>query len=259
MWRRTISANLRMVSSFLSLLERRLSVQLDQESQEYLNFARDGAQRMDRLIVDLLEYSRVGRQSKPQTEVDLAQVIEVVLRTLSVSLEEAGGTVTIEGTMPIVLANGDELVRLLQNLIGNAIAYRDPNRVLTIVVGCRKEAAHWLIWVADNGLASIPSITSGCSACSNGCTVASGIKEPASGWPFAARSLKDLAAPSPSSRRPVPGRIPLYAALGGQVWPGRMDRYLTVTPGPPYENGKFCASVFNREADNSPDMYRIAN
>jgi len=143
---------LRMVSSFLSLLERRLAGTLESECGEFIDFARDGATRMDRMILDLLEYSRVGRLSKALAEVPLAEAMATALMTASVGLEDAGGTVTVKDELPVVWGSEDELTRLLQNLIGNAIKYRSPDRVLAVVVECRDEDDHWLFSVADNGI-----------------------------------------------------------------------------------------------------------
>lgn len=147
---------LRMVSSFLSLLERRLPAKLDAECQDYLNFARDGAQRMDRLIVDLLDYARVGRDSMASAEVSLEKVLETACRTVEESLSQAGGRIFIDRPMPVVWGNEGELLRLFDNLIGNAIKYRDQGRALEIAIDAETRADHWLVKVADNGIGIAP-------------------------------------------------------------------------------------------------------
>ena len=123
---------LRVITSYLTLLERGLGRSLDEESRECIDFARDGAQRMDRLIVDLLEYSRVGRKAKPFRPVPLDEPLRLALLNLEVAVQDAGATVTVGGpdgaALPVVAGDDNELMRLFQNLIGNAVKYRAPGR-----------------------------------------------------------------------------------------------------------------------------------
>lgn len=143
---------LRVVSNYLSLLERTLNESLDEETREFIGFARDGAQRMDRLIVDLLEYSRVGRKAKPFRPVPLAEVVDNALFNLEMAVADAGAEIRVEGSLPTVAGDGAELERLFQNLIGNAVKYRLPDRVPQVVVACRKHGEDWRIDVTDNGI-----------------------------------------------------------------------------------------------------------
>ncbi|WP_194913692.1 PAS domain S-box protein [Azospirillum sp. INR13] len=123
---------LRVITSYLTLLERGLGKSLDEEGRECIDFARDGAQRMDRLIVDLLEYSRVGRKAKPFRPVPLDEPLRLALLNLEVAVQDAGATVTVGGqdgaALPVVAGDDNELMRLFQNLIGNAVKYREPGR-----------------------------------------------------------------------------------------------------------------------------------
>lgn len=123
---------LRVITSYLTLLERGMGKSLDEEARECIDFARDGAQRMDRLIVDLLEYSRVGRKAKPFRPVPLDEPLRLALLNLEVAVQDAGATVTVEGldggALPAVAGDDNELMRLFQNLIGNAVKYREPGR-----------------------------------------------------------------------------------------------------------------------------------
>ncbi|MFP5516633.1 MAG: PAS domain S-box protein [Alphaproteobacteria bacterium] len=123
---------LRVITSYLTLLERGLGTSLDDEGRECIDFARDGAQRMDRLIVDLLEYSRVGRKAKPFRPVPLDEPLRLALLNLEVAVQDAGATVTLGGpdgaALPAVAGDDNELMRLFQNLIGNAVKYRQPGR-----------------------------------------------------------------------------------------------------------------------------------
>ncbi|WP_161958133.1 PAS domain-containing sensor histidine kinase [Azospirillum palustre] len=165
---------LRVITSYLTLLERNLGGSpggsLDEEARECIDFARDGAQRMDRLIVDLLDYSRVGRKAKPFRPVPLDEPLQLALLNLEVAVQDAGAAVSVEwpdeGMLPMVagptVAGDDgELMRLFQNLIGNAVKYRQPGRppVVRISVAPDRQgldqpgkAAVWRIDIRDNGI-----------------------------------------------------------------------------------------------------------
>ena len=117
---------LRMVNSYLSLLQRRYGDKLDQDAKEFIGFARDGGVRMDRLILDLLEYSRVGRRSKPMAPTSVGDVIATACHNLEVAITERGTILHVPADLPAVQADSNELTRLFQNLIGNAIKYCAP-------------------------------------------------------------------------------------------------------------------------------------
>lgn len=143
---------LRMVSSYLGLIGKRLGPALEDETKEFLSYAIDGARRMDRLILDLLDYSRTGRDDAPFKPLPLAEAVAEVLLNLEVAIREVDGVVTIEGELPTVAGNRGELLRLFQNLIGNAVKYRSPERPPQVVVGARPDGRDWLLWVRDNGI-----------------------------------------------------------------------------------------------------------
>jgi len=143
---------LRMVTSFLSLLERRLGTAMEGESQEFLDFARDGARRMDRMICDLLEYSRLGRGQTPPTKVPLDEAIAEALQNLQPRIEEASADIQIAPDLPAIQAVPGEMVRLFQNLIGNALKYRSPDRPCQIAVTVQREDGHVHLRVIDNGI-----------------------------------------------------------------------------------------------------------
>lgn len=142
---------LRMIASYLSLLERRLGDGLDGDCREFLAFARDGARRLDQMILGLLDYSRVGRGSEPWQGVRLSEVVEEVVESLHLQIEKAGGTILMNGHLPELRGLRWELVRLFQNLISNALKYADPGRAPVVTVSTRQDAAAWQITVADNG------------------------------------------------------------------------------------------------------------
>jgi signal transduction histidine kinase len=147
---------LRQVSSYMTLLERRYGDRLDEDGRDFIGFARDGARRMDALILDLLAYSRIGRQGQKRGPVDLAPVLAEARANLGVAIAEAGATVEIAKDMPIVKGNRDALVRLFQNLIGNAVKYRDPTRPPQVTVTARWDSGQWVVTVQDNGIGIAP-------------------------------------------------------------------------------------------------------
>ncbi|RLC93830.1 MAG: hypothetical protein DRI39_04605 [Chloroflexi bacterium] len=145
---------LRMVSSFLQLLARRYEGKLDEEADEFIRYAVDGARRMQGLINDLLTYSRVGTRGKPFEPTDCEEVLEQALANLHIAIEESGATVT-HGPLPTVVADEGQLVQLLQNLVGNALKFRrdEPPRVH---IGAEQAGDMWVFSVSDNGIGISP-------------------------------------------------------------------------------------------------------
>lgn len=119
---------LRMVASYLKLLEESLTKQLDEEQQQFLQFALDGAKRMDNMILSLLEYSRVGRQKINYARIASRDCVDEALAFLSPVLRESAGKVDVSGDWIELVANHDDLTRLLQNLISNALKYHKENQ-----------------------------------------------------------------------------------------------------------------------------------
>jgi len=145
---------LRMVSSFMQLLEKRYMEKLDGDARQYIAFAVDGAERMKKLILDLLEYSRLSTNPEPFTEVPLEQLLARQVETYAEQVREAGGQMDV-GPMPVVLGNKSQLGQLFQNLLGNALKYRGqapPH----IVVRCSDEGERWHFTVSDNGIGIDP-------------------------------------------------------------------------------------------------------
>jgi len=146
---------LRMVSSYLQLIEKKLGGHLDQDLQSYLGFAVDGAKRMDRLIIDLLQYSRTGRTAD-FVAVPLNDPVADALFNLTVLSREANVTLSVAEGLPTVAGDPAELCRLFQNLIGNAIKYRSPDRPPVVEVGSGGQADQVVVWVKDNGIGIAP-------------------------------------------------------------------------------------------------------
>ncbi len=143
---------LRMVSSYITLLQRRLGDLLDEDCQEFIGFAVDGAKRMDHMITDLLEYSRIGRSGAAPEAVRLDEVVRLSLANLGALIEEKGATVTVADGLPEVLGNAVELERLFQNLISNAVKFQVEGRLPRVEVECAATPDEWVISIRDNGI-----------------------------------------------------------------------------------------------------------
>ncbi|MEO5956281.1 MAG: ATP-binding protein [Nitrospiraceae bacterium] len=145
---------LRMVASYTQLLARRYKGKLDSDAEEFIGYAVDGANRMQRLINDLLAYSRVTSQGKVFERVDCNGLLEEVLGNLRVAVEESRAVVTHD-PLPTVMADGRQLGQLFQNLISNAIKFRsgEPPQVY---VSAERRTGEWLFSVRDNGIGVDP-------------------------------------------------------------------------------------------------------
>ncbi|MCG8588425.1 MAG: ATP-binding protein [Proteobacteria bacterium] len=145
---------LRMVSSYMQLLDQRYAGQLDENARKYIGYAVEGAHRMRSLIHDLLEYSRVGRSQTASVQVSLVASLQAAQANLATAIAEADAQVTCD-ELPSVWAEPSDMLRLLQNLIGNALKYRGEERPL-IHVSCERRDDEWIIGVVDNGVGIEP-------------------------------------------------------------------------------------------------------
>lgn len=145
---------LRMVSSFLQLLDKKYVAYLDKDAKEYIRYSVDGAERMKKLILDLLEYSKIGADKKSFSAIDLNKVVKNVMLLFETTLLEEHGTVHI-ADLPIVMGNGSLLQQLFQNLIGNALKYKAGQPPI-IDIGYRDEPDRWVFYVKDNGIGIDP-------------------------------------------------------------------------------------------------------
>jgi PAS domain S-box-containing protein len=146
-----LSEPLRMVASFLGLLERRAGGALDDRSREYLRQASDGALRMRHLIDDLLLYSRVANEQPRRERVDLRELVDGVLAILAPAIQEQGAEVVVED-LPTLEAEPTQLAQLLQNLIGNAVKFHPPDSVPRVRVSARRTIGGCVVTVADDGI-----------------------------------------------------------------------------------------------------------
>ena len=147
---------LRMISSYLQLIEKSVAGQLDSEKRGYFGFAIEGAKRIDQMLVALLEYSRVGRMGESPDWIESRAVLDEALQFLQPAIAEAQAKVSIVGEWPRILASHDEMLRLIQNLIGNAAKYRIAGRIPEITVTSGAVKNEWHLCVADNGVGIIP-------------------------------------------------------------------------------------------------------
>jgi PAS domain S-box-containing protein len=142
---------LRMVSSYTQLLGERYRDKLDADANDFIGFAVDGANRMQRLISDLLTYSRVGTRAKPLEAVDSHAALGRAVANLRASIDECGALVTNDD-LPAVLADEGQLVQLFQNLLANGIQFRREAQPPRVHVSAVMESGEWVFSVKDNGI-----------------------------------------------------------------------------------------------------------
>ena len=145
---------LRTVSNFAQLLAKRYKGKLDKDADEFIGFVTDGTQRMQRMINDMLTFSRVGTKGKPFEPTDLDKVIEEVLQNLRGAIDDSKAVVAHD-PLPTVKADWSQISLLFQNLIGNAIKFRgkEPPK---IQVTCEKKEKEYVLTVKDNGIGIDP-------------------------------------------------------------------------------------------------------
>ncbi|MGD0243523.1 MAG: ATP-binding protein [Streptosporangiaceae bacterium] len=141
---------LRKVASFTQLLQRRYAGQLDARADQYIEFAVDGAKRMQALINDLLQYSRVGRTNREASLISSDAALNQARSNVAAAIEETGATVET-GHMPLVLAELTLLTAVFQNLLSNALKFRG-DKPPRIVITCTRDEPFWLFSFADNGI-----------------------------------------------------------------------------------------------------------
>jgi signal transduction histidine kinase len=141
---------LRTITSYIQLLQSKLNETLDPEAKEFMDFVPSASLRMRKIIVDLLEYTRIGRSGGPFEEVNCHKVLDEVLANLKKSIEDNSAQIEIE-EMPVIQANYLQMVQLFQNLISNAIKFKSA-RDLHIKVTAKEFREHFEFSVEDNGI-----------------------------------------------------------------------------------------------------------
>lgn len=144
-----------MVASYTQLLGRRYKGKLDQDADDFIAFAVDGAHRMRTLINDLLSYSRVGKRGEAFQETPVQAALESAVANVQAAVAESQGIVT-HGDLPVVHADPGQLCQLFQNLLANALKFRGgvPPRVHVSAV---RKATEWVVAVSDNGIGIDPA------------------------------------------------------------------------------------------------------
>jgi signal transduction histidine kinase len=141
----------RMVTSFLGLLEKKCGDQVDEKGQQYLDFAIQGGNQMQQLITDLLEYSRTGSQAVKSESVDLSKIVENVLMQQQNTINSLGAKVTYQG-LPVVTTDRSLIENVLTNLIANGLKYHREGVSPNIEINGKRQNDEWQILVKDNGI-----------------------------------------------------------------------------------------------------------
>jgi PAS domain S-box-containing protein len=145
---------LRAVAGYVKLLEHRFPEAVDAKTREYIAGAAEGATRIERLITDLLTFSRLSTEGRTREPADLGVPLNTALRNLQFSIRTANAVVN-SGPLPTLRVDASQMVQLFQNLIANALKFRSE-RPLEIQIGARQAQGRWVIWVRDNGIGMEP-------------------------------------------------------------------------------------------------------
>ncbi len=148
---------LRMMTSFSQSLEKRYKDKLDSTANEYIHFIVDGATRMQKLIDDILVYSRVTTRAQPFAPVDMEKVLDDALFSVKAAVQEAGAEVTHD-PLPVVKADASQMAQVLQNLLGNAVKFSREGVSPKVHVSAKKDDGAWLFSVQDNGIGIDPEL-----------------------------------------------------------------------------------------------------
>jgi len=147
---------LRAISGYVQLLQKRYRGKLDKDADDFINFAVEGAHRMQNLINDLLDFSRVGTTGKPLTRTESARALGAALRNMAADIEETRAVITTHD-LPLVLADEGQLVQVFQNLLSNAIKFRKKDGPPRIHVSAEhRKNEGWVFSVRDNGIGMEP-------------------------------------------------------------------------------------------------------
>lgn len=147
---------LRMVTSFLSLLERKYESQLDEKAKQYIHFAVDGAKRMRQIILDLLEFSRVGRIREELDHVNINTLVETIVSLYREKIEDLNASIVFEN-LPTIESYETPVYQLLQNLISNSLKYHSVNEPPRVDISVVEQETDWLFNVKDNGIGIDPN------------------------------------------------------------------------------------------------------
>ena len=142
---------LRMVTGFLSQIEKKYASIIDDRGKQYIHFAVDGAKRMRQIILDLLEFSRIGGMEDGLEEIDLNKLINEITALYRKQIEETRASIIFKN-LPTFKTHKTPMRQVFQNLIGNSLKYHQLNRAPKITVACKEIGDHWRFSVKDNGI-----------------------------------------------------------------------------------------------------------
>lgn len=142
---------LRMVTSFLALIDKKYQNLLDEKGKTYIDYAMDGAVRMRNIILDLLEFSRVGRVSGEKNFINLNEIMEEVVKLQKQAIQESDAKIYFD-SLPVIISNKLLMLQVFQNLIGNALKYRKIDTPPEIHVSFVDKTKYWQIAIKDNGI-----------------------------------------------------------------------------------------------------------
>ena len=145
---------LRMVTAYLSLLEKKYAPQLDGKAKQYMDLAIDGGLRARDLIQDLLEFSRIESHAREFRETKMEEVLKITMDNLSLQIMEEKAIIS-HTPLPTIIADDLQMTQLLQNLIGNAIKFHGTDKP-EVHISCQNEDTHWLFAIKDNGIGIDP-------------------------------------------------------------------------------------------------------
>lgn len=146
---------LRMITSFLTRIEKKYKDLLDEKGKQYIDFAVDGANRMRQIILDLLEFSKVGRFEGELEEVNVNEVVEEVLSLYQKQIKETSAVIYF-ANLPVVKSFRSPLRQVIQNLVGNALKYQESGTTPVIHLEAEEMKHHWKILIKDNGIGIEP-------------------------------------------------------------------------------------------------------
>jgi PAS domain S-box-containing protein len=146
---------LRMVTGYLKLLDDRYRDKLDQDARVFIHFAVDGASRMSQLITAILQFSRVTTRAAPPEPVALETIVRQAMENLAMAIHESNAEIVFD-SLPRVSGDPTQLLQLFQNLLGNALKFRAPDRPPRLCIHAEKDANYWRISVADQGIGIDP-------------------------------------------------------------------------------------------------------
>jgi two-component system, sensor histidine kinase and response regulator len=142
---------LRMITSFLSRLEKKYSDVIDEKGKQYIHFAVDGSNRMQQLIFELLEFSRVGRTEDKLEEIDLQLLVAEICSLYRNEIQEKNAIIQFN-SLPALQSFKAPIRQVFQNLIGNSLKYQEPGETPLISISCEDAGQHWKFYVKDNGI-----------------------------------------------------------------------------------------------------------